>query len=538
MASSEQEKPTASTMETESAGPPQLKRIFLDEEDRTLDKSKKVKLDLNVLGDKKIILKYIMDLCITTCKAVGLDFSVLYQEIPSMQVFHVAFCVHQVKRMSLTKTESARLKNIKENIQNYVIMGKNVTMAGSDLLAVWENMAFKTEYPVDIIAKAHTMMCLFELFRERIRELRVGPDVFVVSKNKDTNEIKQRTCSTLGVPVNVRHMLTGIGWDLQVRGTLSKYTSTLCQAAILSNNKKDQYSEKVRVSVERGYGFVPNIKKISEFIEKNSIGTNKPVLTKLSLISAIHGDKSKRRASFPVSFLFKHCSSVQAVEGQSTINYMPDKFDDFGFSSKKAALIYSIHGKEMVIPKVDKAKARQILFHAIFGTGSEDHGILSKITNEAKFLTRESFDADFFKSFFGSSEIIKVDGVKLIYFAKSVEASQCRWLNTGTESYGSYSAFSGFRIKSFSESFNEFISSSEARGDSVRLDDVTTVVKSLDKTLTLLSKKIKESQDSKKDIIFGTTKWRKVETAGFGKDLPGEEIEEKFSETGITFWSN
>nr|QWC36488.1 NP [Bemisia tabaci Quaranja-like virus 1] len=525
-------------METDQLVAPTLKRVFLDEEDRTLDKSKKVKLDLNTLGDKKTILSYIIDLCVTVCSALKIDAKMMYLEIPSMQIFHVAFCVHQVKRMSLTKTESARLKNIKANVQNYTVMGINHTFQGEELLAIWETLQKKADYPADIIAKSHTMMCLFELFRERLRELRVGPDVFVISKNKETNEIRQRTCSTLGVPTNVRHMLTGIGWDLQVRGTLSKYTSALCQAAILSNGKKDQYSEKIRTSVERGYGFVPNIRKISEFIEKNNIGTNKPIMTKLALISTIHGDKSKRRASFPVSFLFKHCTKLEAVEGASTINTLEEKFDDFGFSSKKAALLYQIHGRRMYVPKVDKVKARQIMFHSIFGTGSEDQGILSKITNEAKFMTRESFDADFFKLFFSSGDMDNIEGIRLIYFAKSIESAQCRWLNTGTESYGSYSAFSGFRIKLFSESFREFVSASDARGDSIRLDDVTSVVKSLDKTVNLLSNKIKEAQDNKQDIVFGTTKWRRVETAGFTKEFPGEEVEEKFQETGITFWSN
>lgn len=123
-----------------------------------------------------------------------------------------------------------------------------MAVIGAVELDTYQKMADKRKYEAKVISpKAHTMVCLFELFRERIKELRVGPDVFIVGKNKETNQIRQRNHTTLGVPSNLRHFLTGLGWDVQVRGTLSKYSFTLCRTAILTSNSKHKFSEKIWV---------------------------------------------------------------------------------------------------------------------------------------------------------------------------------------------------------------------------------------------------------------------------------------------------
>lgn len=235
--------------------------------------------------------------------------------------------------------------------------------------------------PRMFFSETHTIMCLMALFQSRVKELQIGPDSWI--KTKEEGATKQYEIKTFGIPASYRHFMSGIAWDINIRSTLAKHTTGLCQLALLSQSNNNLYSNKNKVAVERAFSFIPQIQTITNFIQNNNATKNTAIIQKMANIVALHGDKSKRRCSPPFSSIYSYCVKDGVI--------VDSKLNDIGFSSKKAVLLYNTASK-IVGPKADKDLIKQLYYHCFFGTHGEDIGILKGATNFVSWKKRRDFN--------------------------------------------------------------------------------------------------------------------------------------------------
>jgi len=133
--------------------------------------------------------------------------------------------------------------------------------------------------------------------------------------------------------------MSGISWNLDIRETLAKHISGLCQLALLSQGMDTTYSNKIKLAVERAYSFIPQINIITNFVQKIKPSENS-ILRKMSHITALHGDRHKR-CSPPFNAIYSFCVDLKDI-------IQKDKLSLIEFSSKKAVLLHNSHMEILV----------------------------------------------------------------------------------------------------------------------------------------------------------------------------------------------
>lgn len=423
------------------------KRKFQGADGKELESGKRNRVEGMTDEGKATAVQFAIILAETTCGQLGINLSALQELYPSVNLFTLAYRIHQYARGKLNvDKQSEKIRKIESNTQSIIVKGNTYTINAVDMMKVWTAAANKSGFDEktykDIFRNCHTVICYMQLFASRLKELQVGPDSWIIGKKE--NVITQAKTASYGIDPRYRHFLSGLAWDISLRGTLSRNTTSLCQLALLSKSHSDAYSERNVTTVNQTLGFIPQINDITSFVKANNAVTNKPIISSMADMIRLHGDCHKRKMSLPFSMIYNHCRVME--NGKPILS--SERLMEVGFSSKKAALLYNKSLSGTVPAGVDKEFARQVTFHAIFGTQGEDQGILQFMTNNKTWATRKEIGKEMFKLMNGNTDGgQKVDLIKLNYYSKSITSSQNQWMATSGEVTGANEVMSGMRIR-------------------------------------------------------------------------------------------
>nr|QFQ60712.1 NP [Mason Creek virus] len=523
-----------------------MKRHYVDPLGNNVERQKRVREETIQVGEKSQAIEYAIRLTMQVCDDKKIDKMYCEEVIPSTAIYNIAYRIHQYMRGYVNSSTSNRMKSIQLHTQEYYVKGTKYEYTHGQMLDTWKKvvkiMKIDERDFKEFIARTHTVVCLMQLFHERIKELQIGPDSWVQTK-KD-NDLYQYSIQKFGIPASYRHFMSGISWDVNLRSTLSKFTSGLCQLGLLSlydPNTSALYVEKNKIAAERAYSFIPQFQVVADFIKKNDAITNSTLLSKMAHITALHGDRHKRRMSIPFCVIYKHC--VDTTQGMETDSgekgYVLSKLDEIGFSSKKGALLYNLHCQTLQMPgNIDRSAAAQLFFHAYFGTSGEDFGVLSTITDQREWKKRNEIPSEIFKGLKPTNALTQaIRGIKLKVYSKSITATQNKLLSSSSSVYGSLETFSGYRQKSFDDSFIDFVRGGGLETGTVIAGNLNSIVRHLDSIIDKLCDKIQELKRSE-STKFGTSDWHSVDSATFEKGENGLKSNLVPVESGICFWND
>lgn len=230
-------------------------------------------------------------------------------------------------------------------------------------------------------------------------------------------------------------LLRGITFKPERRSGLLSTMGPLTLAILMF--KENQYKEKIKKAFLNSISHVPNAAAIVETMAKiNDRPTYQQYLTGLNRILILTLDRSPHKAMFP--FL---CFPTD-------INYY-----HFDFSGKGMYHFYNTYVAEKTFhvmcgtPSADKAK--QAIFHGIFGTYLDDLGILSQITDKKDWHVRSEMS-----NFYSGEKKVKCDVIglpKFIRYSKLKSANLTRFGAGEQKQVTSTPVFSGFRKRVVSE---------------------------------------------------------------------------------------
>ncbi|KAK9869669.1 hypothetical protein WA026_003417 [Henosepilachna vigintioctopunctata] len=132
-----------------------------------------------------------------------------------------------------------------------------------------------------------------------------------------------------------------------------------------------------------------------------------------------------------------------------------DFLEAFNVSGNGGFYTYSLatHFSWEMEGEMSESVARQILFHSIFGTFKEDLSILSQITNQCTWHTREEMGSSFKKRRTCGKKVSYIP-ISLILYSKLSSENMTGLLSSYSQ-ISSLPVFSGSRTQSFSEEFFE-----------------------------------------------------------------------------------
>lgn len=213
----------------------------------------------------------------------------------AMIFYHYIYRIHQYNRqLRLTGSGGfSRIKKIQANQQTLSIAGKdwNFDHKMWELIFGEVSAGLGETKAAKIFTEYHQIVCLCNLFYERSRELKLGPDHWLHSKVN--SQAKKYNSASFGLSPQYRHYASGLSWDENMRSTLSAYTSGIAHLAILSVNKGEaKYLNKHVVAANRAFSFIQHIKSVTEVVKSNSVQVNKKIVEQMCQITA-----TKQKAS-------------------------------------------------------------------------------------------------------------------------------------------------------------------------------------------------------------------------------------------------
>lgn len=163
----------------------------------------------------------------------------------------------------------------------------------------------------------------------------------------------------------------------------------------------------------------------------------------------------------------------------------------------------------------------QIVFHGIWGTFSEDFGILSWMTGKNDWAIRNQLDNAFSKM--GVARPKKFKQIPIRKYAQLTSANQ-----TGLLSITSLSVFSGYTTHLFTDKFYEYMETTHVTSSSVR-KNMETLLNIMQNTKSSLYLQLKENKAQKR----GTNACHCIESST--PTEYGEEIKETPTTIGRFF---
>lgn len=117
------------------------------------------------------------------------------------------------------------------------------------------------------------------------------------------------------------------------------------------------------------------------------------------------------------------------------VHFKKEDLQGFDFSGRGLIVLYNKAAKLELYLSGDftNEAARQVVFHASFGTFKEDLSLLEQITNVKPFLTRKQLDKMFRGMGDQNANRVQFSPVKILKWAKLSQASQTDYLSSKTK---------------------------------------------------------------------------------------------------------
>lgn len=383
-------------------------------------------------------------------------------------------------------------------------------------------------------------------FTLRENELRVGHSNFTVRKTAGV----ESTVAVEAYGLSGAHhvLLEGISFPPEKKSSMAQSMGSMTAMIMLARHgSEERYGAKWRNAASRALAHFDGINSIIKATSGQKASDVKEVFRLIADILLVTTARNAIRGYMPAALL---CSlfndvdlgnignSVKIVEGKTVLEPVPNistgDISWIDFSGKGLFTVYKkCMSKNFLYPKIcSNNKASQIIFHSIFGTFSEDLGILDWMCTGTKFLTREEL-GDAFKGIGAATNTMEITLPKLRYYAKLRSACQTDYMGASQQQVSSMSRFSGFKDHNYTEFFRSYFqSNAETPGEIGR--SLSEIRNNLIRRKEVLRQKINEKQVKK----IGTVKWRKIDTLDWSSNEIGEEIDEIPPTSGRLFLSS
>lgn len=202
-------------------------------------------------------------------------------------------------------------------------------------------------------------------------------------------------------------------------------------------------------------------------------------------------------------------------------------------SGHGAALIYQkSEGGNWILPKGAGATTEnmsQAVFHAIYGSFSEDFSLLQWMTDTRKWYTRKEM-GNFMEGYGSSKETVPVALPHVKYYAKLISSNITSFLTEQNEQLSAYPVWSGKRALSYSSGLIEALSTNP-KNPKHHGKDIHSLSEELARETEAIASKVANGEK----IEMGTVKWRSTTGISASPEGKGEEMDTVPQLSGIYF---
>ncbi|UPT53749.1 MAG: nucleocapsid protein [Bactrocera tryoni orthomyxo-like virus] len=302
-------------------------------------------------------------------------------------------------------------------------------------------------------------------------------------------------------------LLTGLTYKPERRAGMLRTLGPLTLAIALSAERK--MHDKLIKAFKESIKMLPMADSIAECL-RDAKGPEecRSLFCSLGDLLLCLGSRSTNKIHFPLLFFVKTFSTVDCV---------------VDFSGAKGMLFYNSRCNGFTWEKtadVGTIPLAQVVFHSMFGTATEDLGILSSITDNREWERRSTLNGVFTKK---SNVVQKFSPIKFRYISKLASASMTKGGATAQPMLVNKMVFSGSRKRNFSGQFLNYLESGTRQITYGR--DVPSLSAALVRYKDSITQKIRNGTFS----IAGTTQWVNADTF--------EEQSGFLEESGVYFYA-
>nr|QPL15348.1 nucleoprotein [Hymenopteran orthomyxo-related virus OKIAV175] len=337
-------------------------------------------------------------------------------------------------------------------------------------------------------------------FALRKKELRLGHGLMPIEKRD--NQEKSVQIAQYGV-YGVHHVLCeGISFPPEKRASMPQTVGPI--TALLCYIKSDRrYSKKWADAVKRAFAHFPDIDGVIQMLKEKEPSEIRNLITLMADLALIATTRQANRM-FPPPAAFAYIFGTKDFKIGNDVYNVTSLYEVFNFSGQGAFLFYKIFMSlkwRMRLMDGTDTIAKQICYHAMFGTFKEDFGILSQITNVANWLTREEMGSVFKST---NTKGIKMDfiPVQQLYYSKLAQANQSGLLTNTQAQICSQPVFSGYTKRKFDEAFFEYYESNTSKSSGGR--SIQTMIANY---MSMKEELKKNLEKNNRVLNMGTTSW-------------------------------
>lgn len=243
------------------------------------------------------------------------------------------------------------------------------------------------------------------------------------------------------------------------------------------------------------------------------------------ILETFDGESKKVPAHRGVTYVPTKAFGADMDDGGTSVAEALTPFlEKFDMSEKGAALLYEACASDKggwIMPQTagsDAALWGQAVFHAIWGSYTEDLSLLAWMTSQKKWTTRKEFGGLMEK--LGTSKgTISITIPQLIYSSKLASANITDRMTEHNEQVSAYPVWSGKVTRPYSQDLLEAIKSTGVSQKTVGKDILSL---SMD-LMKILEEELKHAEENSSPRM-GTVEWRTVAGATHKKDVDGNVV--------------
>nr|QMP82198.1 nucleocapsid protein [Hemipteran orthomyxo-related virus OKIAV191] len=388
------------------------------------------------------------------------------------------------------------------------------------------------------IGIASPMFAFIVGFKARRQELRIGNSDLPVSKGGTgattiTNTIP---ISEFGLTQAHNVLLEGITYAPNLKSMMAQSLGPMTALIMLARNSNGVYANKWEEAVLRDFMNIPEIGACIGVVKTSPVSQLRPLFRTLADILLITGSRAANRMFFPGFCLVRtllnegtinsvyDASETAGVLGTVLDTSSTDWIESLSFSGFKGFELYQKMAR--ITWKMDRPltctnadMAKQVFFHAVFGTYKEDLGILKWMTeSEPTFYNRKQLSPFFGKH---DSGFVNFSPYALKRWSKLASAQQTDFLGTSSSQIIADSTLGGKRSRNWGDDFFKHLDSDATTGAFTGNRNLTGL---LGQYTALLSKLRNQLDRRGRCAVVGTVDWYRFELNEDGTHVKDPEI--------------
>jgi len=377
-----------------AGAPPNKKQklVNADDTDMEVDNNQQVRTEMNK-AKRDSIFRMLLAMHLRVSRLLYATDTPFDNISFSMQVTSIVITVHNNLRQDAidSGTLKATLADIKH--QAYVGSSKSLIVEHKVLKEVFKKIAVAHGHPYDKpdpsdkehwYGTAAPLLCFMNLFKVRLTELRIGHSKMTAKKAGGIQSVVPML--QYGLCGAHQILLEGITVAPERKAGMAQSLGPMtCWISLCRSSVDSKYAKKWKNAVKRDCPFLPD--SLMDAVCGKQTGEVNQILPLIGDILLMTTSREAKRASFPACMLYSTLSNEESgvytmsEEAHTTV----EDLSWFDYSGKGAFFQYKqceARKWKMSIDAESSSILPEVVYHSIFGTYSEDFGILSFMTNK------------------------------------------------------------------------------------------------------------------------------------------------------------